>query len=255
MAKRKYYSSITNEEHFGPLVLPKTVRVSVNPKTGRPFYVVHWGFYDGSSNIPIIYMLTVEDSSPDLVKLLVGPNKKLNKEINIDLPIAGLLNPKLAVKFDEFCEKNSAYSLMLSTIATNCDEDFEHLHPKQLRRFVLGPFYHAAYTRHGEAVDQILTRVRNPENAWLMTWTEQEIYSVNEQPAKWGLWGNQPAREEFHINTDNLECVQQGVTEFRRHALVPHEAYQAIYAAGMDEEIFDGYRRHVISDGHVLRNM
>ena len=255
MAKRQYYSAIQSEKHFGPLVLPKTVRVSVNPKTGRPYYVVHWGFYDGAANLPIIYMLTVEDSSPDIVKLLVGPNNKLNREVNIDLPIAGLLNPELAVKFDEFCEKNSAYSLMLSTIATNCDQDFDHLHPKQLRRFVLGPFYHAAYTSHGEKVDQILARVRNPKNAWLMTWTLQEIYSVNEKPAKWGLWSSQPAREHFHIDTDDLECVQQGVTSFERHALVPHEAYQAIYAAGMDNEIFDGYQRHVISDGHVLRNM
>ena len=135
------------------------------------------------------------------------------------------------------------------------DHDFDHLHPKQLRRFVLGPFYHAAFTQHGEKVDQILARVRNPENAWLITWTMQELFSVNERPAKNGLWSSQPAREEFHVDTENLECARQGVSAFQRHALVPHEAYQAIYAAGMDGEIFDGYKKHVISDGHVLRNL
>ena len=255
MAERSYLGIIQEGKHFGPVVLPKTIRVSVNPKTGRPYYVVHWGYYDGSANLPMIYMLTVEDSSDDLVKMLVGPTGKLNKEINIKLPVGGLLNPDLAVQFDDFCEKNSAYSLMLATIATSLDQDFDHLHPKQLRRFIFGPFYHADYTHHGQKVDQILARVRNPENAWLMTWTMQEIFSVNEQPAKWGLWSSQPAREEFHINTDDLECVQQGVTSFERNALVPHEAYQAIYAAGMDEEIFGGYKKHVISDGHVLRNV
>lgn len=255
LAQRTYLENINEGNHFGPLVLPKTIRVSVNPKTKRPYYVVHWGYYDGSANLPMIYMLTVEDSSDDINKLLVSSSGKLNKEINIKLPVGGLLNPELAVQFDSFCEKNSAYSLMPSTIVTNLDQDFDHLHPKQLRRFVLGPFYHSAFTRHGEKVEQILARVRNPENAWLMTWTMQEIYSINEQPAKWGLWSSQPAREEFHINTDDLECVRMGVTSFERNALVPHEAYQAIYAAGMDEEIFNGYQRHVISDGHVLRNL
>lgn len=255
MAERTYLEAIKKGNHFGPLVLPKTIRVSVNPKTKRPYYVVHWGFYDGSANLPMIYMLTVEDSSEDIAKTLVGPTGKLNKEIKIELPVGGLLNPDLAVAFDAFCERNSAYSLMLSTIATSLDHDFEHLHPKQLRRFVLGPFYHSAFTRHGEKVDKILARVRNPKNAWLITWTMQELFSVNEQPAKRGLWSSQPAREEFHINTDDLECARQGVSEFQRHALVPHEAYQAIYAAGMDTEIFDGYQRHVISDGHVLRNV
>ncbi|MEM9332995.1 MAG: hypothetical protein AAGA53_16860 [Pseudomonadota bacterium] len=255
LAERHYLELVQAGSHFSPLVLPKTIRVSVNPKTNRPYYIVHWGYYDGSANLPMIYMATIEDSSDDIVKLLVSPKGKLNKEINIKLPVGGLLNPELALEFDDFCEKNSSYSLTLSTIASNMDNDFTQLHPKQLRRFVLGPFYHSAFTRHGEKVDQILTRVRKSENAWLLTWTMQEIYSAHEQPAKHGLWNRQPAREEFFINTNDLECARQGVSAFERHALVPHEAFQAIYAAGMDEEIFAGYNKHVISDGHVLRNL
>ncbi len=255
IAERRYLESIQNGKHFGPLVLPRTIRVSVNPKTGYPYYVVHWGFYDGSANLPMIYMATIEDSSPDIVKALVNSDGKLKKNVKIELPVEGLLNPELALQFDDFCQKNSAYSLMPSTIATNMDHDFDHLHPKQVRRFIFGPFYHSAFTRHGEKVDQILTRVRKAENAWLMTWTMQEIFSVNHKPAKWGLWGGAPAREEFHIETNDLESARMGVTNFQRHALVPHEAYQAIYASGQENEIFDGYEKHVISDGHVLTNM
>ncbi|MEO0328443.1 MAG: hypothetical protein AAF217_07565 [Pseudomonadota bacterium] len=255
LAERSYLETLRSGTHFEPLVLPKTIRVSVNAKNGRPYYVVHWGFYDGVANLPMIYMATIEDSSPDLMKMLVVDGNKLNKSVKIDLPVGGLLNPKLALEFDGFCERNSAYSLTLSTIATNLDTDFDHLHPKQLRRFVLGPFYHTAFTRHGEKVDQILARVRREENAWLMTWTMQEIFSAREQAAESGFWSSQPAREEFHINTDDLECVRMGVSAFERNALVPHEAYQAIYAAGQDKEIFDGYKKHVISDGHVLRNL
>lgn len=255
MAERRYYQAVQNGKHFSPLVLPQTVRVSVNPKTRRPYYVVHWGFYDGAANLPMIYMATIEDSSEDINKMLVTPSGKLNRQVNIKLPVDGLLNPDLALQFDDFCQKNSAYSLMPSTIAQSMDKDFDHLHPKQLRRFVLGPFYHSAFTRHGEKVERILARVKKPENAWLITWTMQEIFSIAEEPAKWGLWGGKPARETFHINTDDLEATRMGVTDFQRNALVPHEAYQAIYASGEEQEIFNGYNKHVISDGHVLRNM
>ena len=255
MSERRYLETLMDGTHFSPLNLPKTVRVSVNPKTGRPYYVVHWGAYDGSANLPMVYMATIEDSSDDMVETLVKDGKKLNKNVDIPLPVDGLLNPKLARQFDDFCEKNSAYGLTLSTIATNLDHDFEHLHPKQLRRFVLGPFYHAGITEHGHKVDQILQKVKRPENAWLLTWTLQELYSYNETPAKWGLWNSSPAREEFFINTNDLDCARQGVSAFQRHALVPHEAYQAIYAAGEEGEIFDGYQKHIISGNQVLRNM
>ncbi len=255
MAERSYLESVEQREHFSPYILPRTVRVSVNPKTGRPYYVVHWGHYDGIANLPLVYMAVLEDSSKDIVATLVDSRGRLNRDVEIPLPVDGLLNPALANAFDAFCEKNSSYSLTLATIAANLDRDFPALHPKQLRRFILGPFYHADITRNGENVDQILQKVHRPENAWLMTWTLQELYSTKERPAKWGLLGGEPPRDEFFINTDDLECARQGVSAFKRNALVPHEAYQAIYAAGEAEKIFDGYETHILSGERVLRRV
>ena len=255
MAERMYLQSVENGEHFSPFVLPRTVRVSVNPKTRRPYYIVHWGYYDGTANLPMVYVASIEDSSKEMLDTLVRASGKLNRDVEIPLPVEGLLNPDLAHQFDDFCDKNSAYSLTLSTIATNMDIDFDHLHPKQLRRFVLGPFYHSEITVHGAAVDKILAKVSKPENRWLMTWTLQEIYSFNEKPAKWGIWGGDPAREEFFINTPDLDCARMGVSAFQRHALVPHEAYQAIYAAGEADSVFDGYETHIITGGRVLRRV
>ncbi|MEM7303538.1 MAG: hypothetical protein AAF468_20865 [Pseudomonadota bacterium] len=255
MAERLYLEELKGGKLFSPLVLPETVRVSVNPKTGRPFYVVHWASFDGSANLPLIYVATIEDSSDRIVKMLVGSDGELNSRVDIPLPVDGLLNPELAHQFDSFCENNSSYALTLSTIASNLDKDFQHLHPKQLRRFVLGPFYGAGVTNHGHVVQRILENVKHNKNAWLLSWTMQEIFSVSETPAKWGLWSSTPARESFHINTDDLECARQGVSNFERSALVPHEAYQAIYAENRQAEIFEGYRTHIISGGHVLHDM
>ena len=255
MAERLYLEDVSSGLTFAPFVLPKTVRVSVNPKTRRPICVVHWGAFDGAANLPLVYMATIEDSSENVVGTLVTKDGKLNEKVNVPLPVEGLLNPDLAHRFDDFCEKNSAYSLSPATIAGNLDKDFETLHPKQLRRVVLGPFYSAGITEHNSTVAEVLSKVRREDNAWLLTWTVQEVFSKAEQPARKGLFSRQPAREEFHIETDDLEAARQGVSSYERHALIPHEAYQALYAAGEAQKIFSGYQVHIISNGQVVSDV
>ncbi|MFZ2100751.1 MAG: hypothetical protein WAU86_09330 [Oricola sp.] len=255
MAERLYLESVQEGHVFSPLVLPETVKVSVNPKTMRPYYLVHWGAFDGTSNLPMVYSVMVEDSSPDLVKMLVTRDGKLDPSVEIPLPVGGLLNPKLAREFDAFVERNSSYSLSPSTIATNLDADFEHLHPKQLRRIVLGPFYSAGITEHNKRVNDILEKVADPADAWLLTWTIQDIYSKAERPARNGLWSSEPARDEFHIETADLEAARMGVSAYEKHALIPHEAYQALYAAGEAQTVFAGYQTHIISGGQVISDV
>ena len=253
MAKRLYLEEVQQGDVFQPLILPQSVKVSVNPKTKRPYYIVHWAAFDGTANLPLVYIAVIEDSSPTMKKLLMNGDV-IKQDLDIPFPIGGLLNPDLAHQFDDFCEKNSGYGLTVATIADNMDKDFEHLHPTQVRRVVMGPFYSAGVTSHGGVVEKILEKVHMVENAWLLTWTQQELFSISETPAKWGLWGSTPARQTYHIETDDLEAVRQGVSHYERHALVPHEAYQQIYASGKRDEIFTGYKTHVVSGGQVLRD-
>lgn len=255
MAERLYLEDVRNHQVFSPLVLPRTVKVSVNPKTMRPYYLVHWGVFDGAANLPLIYMATVEDSSSGLMSALVTEDGKLNEHLDVPLPVEGLLNPELAHRFDDFAEKNSAYSLSPATIAGNLDKDFHQLHPKQLRRVVLGPFYSAGITEHNSTVTDVLAKVRRKENAWLLTWTVQEVFSKSERPERKGLWSSQPAREEFYINTDDLEAARQGVSSYEKHALIPHEAYQLLYAAKEARKIFEGYSVHIVSNGKVITDV
>ncbi|WP_395450466.1 hypothetical protein ACHMW7_12060 [Aminobacter sp. UC22_36] len=256
MAERLYLEDVKDGVTFSPFILAQTAKVSVNPKSMRPYYLVHWGSFDGTANLPLIYMATVEDSSEAMVEQLVDSETgKLNEKIDIPLPVDGLLNPDLAHRFDDFTEKNSAYSLSPLTVATNLDKDFPELHPKQLRRMVLGPFYSAGITEHNSTVSEVLSKVRKAENAWLLTWTIQEVYSKAEKPGRKGLWSSEPASEEFFINTDDLEAARQGVSSYEKHALIPHEAYQALYAAGEAEKIFAGYKVHILSKGQVISDV
>ncbi|TGV62164.1 hypothetical protein EN792_074320, partial [Mesorhizobium sp. M00.F.Ca.ET.149.01.1.1] len=118
MAERLYLEDVKSEATFGPFTLAQTANVSVNPKTMRPYYLVHWATFDGSANLPLIYMVTVEDSSESMVRQLVDDSTgKLNERVDIPLPVDGLLNPELAHRFDDFTEKNSAYTLSPATIA------------------------------------------------------------------------------------------------------------------------------------------
>ncbi|TJU95150.1 MAG: hypothetical protein E5Y35_32660, partial [Mesorhizobium sp.] len=129
------------------------------------------------------------------------------------------------------------------------------LHPKQLRRVVLGPFYTAGITENNSTVTEVLAKVRKPENAWLLTWTIQEVFSKSEKPGRKGLFSSEKTTQEFFINTDDLEAARQGVSSYENHALIPHEAYQALYAAGEAQKIFSGYKVHILSKGQVISDV
>ena len=43
-----------------------------------------------------------------------------------------------------------------------------------------------------------------------------------------------------------------GVSAYEKHALVPHDAYQALYASGEAKAIFGDYKVHVISGNNVV---
>jgi hypothetical protein len=251
MAERLYLEEVVKGDVFSPVILPETSGVSINPDNGRPVIVANWAAFDGSQTLPMIYVAKIEDSSENMARMLITRDGRLNTDIDIPLPVGGLLNPELAARFDDFVIRNSSYALSPVTIATNMDKDFETLHPKQLRRVVIGPFYSAGITENNAVINGILSRVRKPENAWLLTWTVQEVFSTREKPGVKGFFSSTKASQEFHIDTTNMEASRMGVSAFEKHALVPHEAYTALYASNEAEQIFAGYKVHVISGNQV----
>ena len=251
MAERLYLEEVVKGEVFSPVILPETSGISINPDTRRPSVVVNWAAFDGTQTLPMIYIAKIEDSSENMSRMLVTREGKLNNDLDIPLPVGGLLNPELASRFDDFVIRNSGFALSPVTIVTNMDKDFETLHPKQMRRIVIGPFYSAGITENNAVINGILSRVKKRENAWLLTWTVQEVFSTREKPEVKGFFSSTKAQQEFHIDTTDMEASRMGVSAFEKHALVPHEAYTALYASNEADTIFAGYKVHVISGNQV----
>ena len=252
MAERLYLEEVVKGDVFSPIILPETSGISVNSDNRRPVVVVNWAAFDGTQTLPMIYIARIEDSSENMTRMLVTRDGQLNRDVDVPLPVGGLLNPELAARFDDFIIRNSSYALSPVTIATNMDKDFETLHPKHLRRIVIGPFYSAGITENNAVINGILSRVKRPENAWLLTWTVQEVFSTRERPGVSGFFSSTPPSQEFHIDTNNMEASRMGVSAFEKHALVPHEAYTALYASNEADTIFAGYKVHVISGNQVI---
>jgi len=255
MGERLYYSALEKGPIFNAFTAPETVKHSYNPRSKRPFYIVHWATYDGTQNLPIVYMAVIEDSSKNAPKPIPkksGPWGDVGGDTMLGL---GLPNRDLSAQFKAFTKANSQYSLTLTSIATAMDKDFETLHPKQLRRFVLGPLYLGGITQQNQQVQTILDRVKDPDDSWLLNWTLQELFSKDEISTKHGLWGHAVPKEIYHINTDDIECAKNGVSAQKKHALLPHEAYQKTYASGKADEIFDGYQIYVASGDHIIRHV
>ena len=254
MAERLYFEQLQRGGLFSAVSQVETIRHSFNPRSLRPFYVVHWSAYDGTGNLPLVYQAVIEDSSADArkpTKRRKGPwGDRASPEI-----IPGLPNGKLAGAFQDFVAAHSGYSLNLTSIATALDRDFPTLHPKQLRRIVLGPIYIGNLTTHNQKVQRLLGGYRENHQNWVLTWSIQELHSKEEVAAKRGIWGGSPAQEIYYINTDDIDCAQQGVSALERHALLPHAVYQAAYAQGLAQEIFGDYHCYIASGDHILRHI
>lgn len=254
LSERSYFERVQRGEFFDKHVLPRTIRIAVNRNNGRPFYIVTWGTYDGPSSLPMIYMAVIEDSSDLLRQHLVTRDGRLNTEHDIKLPVGGLLNHEFAAEFDKFAQSNCDYALKPVTIAKALDERFDYLHPKQLRRFVIGPFYSADVEGDSDGVAAMLEKTRSPRqpNPWMLTWTTQEVFSKNERAARRGLFSFEPARDEFHIETSSIECAMQGVSSFEKHVLLPHDTYAALYSNRDADRFFSGFTTHTLSGNTVI---
>ncbi len=229
LSQRNYYEELQLGELFWPRNDPQIVWTG-NINEQRRTFRVHWAMYDSQVNLPIIYMMEVEDTG----KIALPKDQRRWPEVQAHLTAQSLGGLKLV------------------TIAKGFDEDFDDLHPKRLRRFHLGPMYSSAFTKQTGPISRVLEAARAPEGQdWALVWTEEDLHSERVIEERQG-WFSTVEREVFALDPFAGRGAETGTTRMERSIVLPQRPYQALEE--MNPPGFGSVRKFVVSPaGRVLR--
>ena len=228
MSQRMYYEALQRGELFWSQNDPEALWQG-NDGADRRSYLVHWAVYDSQINLPVIYLLEVEDT---------GSTALPKDQRRWPQAQAHLMAQSLA-------------GLKLVTIATGFDNDFDDLHPKRLRRFHIGPMYSSAFTRQTGPLREVLEEADAPAGEdWALAWTLEELESKRVKTEKSGWFGT-VEREIFALDPFTGHTDGTGATRTQRSIILPQKPYQVLEEKKPDG--FNSVRKFVVSPhGRVL---
>ena len=230
LSQRLYYEELAKGDLFWVQNDPQCAWLG-NVAEGRRRFRLHWASYDSQVNLPVIYLMELEDTGR-----------------------TGL--PKDQRRWPEVQAHLSAQALgglQLLTIAKGFDEDFDDLHPKRLRRFHLGPMYSDAYTRQAGPLREVLAEAKAPEGQdWALVWTEEELVSDRVISEKSG-WFSTVERQIFALDPfAQAKGEDLGATRQERSIILPQRVFQVLEEKRPPG--FAGVRKFVVSaSGRVLQ--
>lgn len=196
----------------------------------RRRFLLHWAAYDSQTNLPVIYLMEVEDSG----RTALPKDERRWPEAQAHLTAQAL------------------GGLKLLTIAKGFDEDFDDLHPKRLRRFHIGPMYSHAYTRQSGPLRQVLEDAAAPEGQdWALAWTQEDLHSERVVEERAG-WFGKVEREVFALDPFAGRGAETGASLTERAIILPQRPFQVL--AEQNPPGFASVRKFVVGDGgRVLR--
>lgn len=173
----------------------------------RRSWLVHWAVYDTQTNLPVIYMLNVEDSG----KTPLPRDDRRWPQVQAHL---------MAQSLD---------GLKLVTIAKGFDTDFEDLYPKRLRRIHLGPMYSSSFTLQSGPISDVLADAKpEPGQDWALVWTVEDLLAEREETVKTG-WFSSAERQIFASGPFGGPTLADiGATSMERMLIMPERPFQAL---------------------------
>ena len=196
---------------------------------GRRRFLLHWAIYDTQINLPVIYLMELEDSGKD-------PLPKSNRRW--PQVQAHLMAQSLA-------------GLKLLTIAQGFDADFDDLHPKRLRRIHLGPMYSHSFTLQSGPISDVLARANAPAGEdWALVWTVEDLLSDRAERVKDG-WFSNVERQIFALDPFAGRGAETGATRTERMIILPERPFQVL--ADLNPAGFNEVRKFIVaSDGRII---
>jgi hypothetical protein len=229
LSQRLYYEELAKGDLFWVRNDPQAEWI-VNHADGRRTFRLHWATYDSEVNLPVIYLMEVEDSG----KVALPKDTRRWPEVQAHLSAQALGGLKLV------------------TIARGFDQDFDDLHPKRLRRFHVGPMYSHAFTKQAGPLRDVLAEAKAPAGQdWALVWTEEELLSDRVIEEKAG-WFSTVEREIFSLDPFGVQGPELGATSTERSIILPQRPYQVLEEKNPPG--FGSVRKFVVSPGgRVLR--
>ncbi len=229
LSQRLYYEELARGDLFWVRNDPQAEWLGEKGE-GRRQFRLHWATYDSQVNLPVIYLMEVEDTG----RIGLPKDERRWPEVQAHLSAQALGGLKLV------------------TIARGFDEDFDDLHPKRLRRFHLGPMYSHEYTHQAGPLREVLAEAKAPEGQdWALVWTEEELLSDRVIEQKSG-WFSTVQREVFALDPFGIQGPDLGATRTERSIILPQRPYQVLEEKRPPG--FDSVRKFVVSpEGRVLQ--
>ncbi|MBL9049668.1 MAG: hypothetical protein JNK19_06120 [Tabrizicola sp.] len=192
----------------------------------RRHFLVHWAVWDTQVNLPVVYLMDLEDS---------GKKPLPNDAYRWPEAQAALM-------------AQSVGGLKLLTIATGFDKDFADLHPQRLRRIILGPMYSASFTLQSGPISKVLEGAKAPEGEdWALVWTVEDLVSDREEEVKDG-WFSTVGRQVYKL--DPVAGAELGATRQDRMIILPEKPYQVLVE--QNPRGLQGLRKFVVGAGGRL---
>jgi hypothetical protein len=228
MSQRIYYEGLKKGELFWPQNDPEILWLG-NDGADRRRYLVHWAVYDSQLNLPVIYLLELEDTG----RTSLPKDQRRWPEAQAHLMAQSLTG------------------LMLLTIAVGFDEDFDDLHPKRLRRLYVGPMYSSAFTLQNGPLRTVLEEADAPAGEdWALAWTMEELESERVEMERSGWFGT-VEREIYGLDPFMPHGADTGATNTERAIILPQKPYQVLEEKR--PKGFNSVRKFVVSpQGQVL---
>lgn len=223
LSQRLYYEALAQ----GGLFLSRNDPEAqwIENKGDRRRFLLHWAVFDTQVNLPVVYLMDVEDSGR---KALPSDDRRW---------------PQV----QHHLMAQSVGGLKLLTIATGFDSDFADLHPKRLRRIHLGPMYSSAYTVQSGPISDVLTTAKAPPGEdWALVWTVEDLLSERTDAVKDG-WFSTVEREIFKLDPFLGKGVDHGATRMERMVILPERPFQVLM--DMNPPGFRDVRKFVVGAG------
>jgi len=229
LSQRQYYEELLQGQLFWASNDPVAIWQG-NVDDDRREFLVHWATWDNQVNLPVIYLMTLEDTG----RTTLPKDSRRWPGVQHHL-MAQALN-----------------GLKLVTIAKGFDRDFDDLHPKRLRRIHIGPMYSSAFTRQSGPIREVLEKARaDVGDDWALAWTVEDLESERVMQEKSG-WFSTVEREVFKLDPFSGRGVDTGATQTKRAIIMPERPFQVL--DDMKPPGFANVEKFVVSEkGRVLR--